>query len=239
MMGALAPQPSREEAVTFDRKPLGEQVRLPSMRPQGLGLAFATDVSNVVMHPSGVALVHVSQGASFAARLEAIRASSSTLTFEVLERNMKGRNAGETFGGNSTPMVRATGDGQLALGARADRTLAPLTLRDDANVAFAREDVVLGFDGTLVFENGRLATGDGEFLAVVQFRGTGAVLVETRSGVLSLDVQANRGVRVRREMILGWFGRLVPQALPASEAPCGQHGLVTFTGHGRVLIAST
>jgi hypothetical protein len=39
-------------------------------------------------------------------------------------------------------------------------------------------------------------------------------------------------------VVLGWFGRLVPRALPASEAPCGQRGLVSFLGEGRVLVAS-
>ena len=40
------------------------------------------------------------------------------------------------------------------------------------------------------------------------------------------------------EVVLGWFGRLVPRALAPSEAACGQRGLVSFAGEGRVLIAS-
>ena len=56
--------------------------------------------------------------------------------------------------------------------------------------------------------------------------------------IITLKVKPNRGMSVRREVILGWFGRLVPRALAPSEAPCGQRGLVSFAGEGRVLVAS-
>jgi uncharacterized protein (AIM24 family) len=105
-------------------------------------------------------------------------------------------------------------------------------------MCFVREEVLLGFDGELSFENGRLATGEGEFVAIVQLRGKGAVLLEAIGEILTLEVQGNRGLSVRREVILGWFGRLVPRALAPSEAPCGQRGLVSFAGEGRVLVAS-
>ena len=64
-------------------------------------------------------------------------------------------------------------------------------------------------------------------------------LLEAIGEILTLEVHANRGLSVRREVILGWFGRLVPRALAPSEAPCGQRGLVSFAGEGRVLVAGT
>ena len=191
---------------------------------------------NVVVHPSGVALVRTAPAAGFAARLEALRASSNALTMKLLERQVKGKPTGESFGGVGSPLVHATGEGQLVLAPRAGRKLSSFTLEDD--MCFVREEVLLGFDGELVFENGRLATGEGEFVAVVQLRGKGAVLLEAIGEILTLEVQGNRGLSVRREVILGWFGRLVPRALAPSEAPCGQRGLVSFAGEGRVLVAS-
>ena len=191
---------------------------------------------NVVVHPSGVALVRNAPQAGFAARLEALRASSNALTMKLLERQVKGKSTGESFGGVGSPLVHATGEGQLVLAPRAGRKLSSFTLEDD--MCFVREEVLLGFDGELVFENGRLATGEGEFVAVVQLRGKGAVLLEAIGEILTLEVQGNRGLSVRREVILGWFGRLVPRALAPSEAPCGQRGLVSFAGEGRVLVAS-
>jgi uncharacterized protein (AIM24 family) len=190
---------------------------------------------SLVVHPSGLALVRTSE-TGFAARLEAMRATSNGLEMKVLERYTKGKPTGESFGGATSPVVRASGDGQLVLGARAGFRVSSFVLEDE--MCFVREEVLLGFDFTLAFENGRMSSGEGEVIAIVQLRGRGAVLVETKGEILTLDVQASRGLSVRREVVLGWFGRLVPRALPASEAPCGQRGLVSFAGEGRVLVAS-
>jgi uncharacterized protein (AIM24 family) len=191
---------------------------------------------SLVVHPSGVALVRTEPTKGFAARLEALRASSNSLSLKLLERHVKGKATGESFGGVGSPLVLATGDGQLVLAPRAGRKLASFTLDDE--MCFVREEVLLGFDGALGFENGRLATGEGELVAVVQLKGTGAVVLEAIGEILTLEVQGSRGLSVRHEVILGWFGRLVPRALPPSEAPCGQRGLVSFAGEGRVLVAS-
>jgi Flp pilus assembly protein TadD/uncharacterized protein (AIM24 family) len=190
---------------------------------------------SVALHASGVALVRTTGNEGFSARLESIRASSNALSMRLLERQAKGKPTGESFGGVGSPMVHAAGDGQLVLGARPGRKLSSFLLDDD--MCFVREEVLLGFDGELAFENGRLATGDGEFVAVVQLRGKGAVLLEAIGEILTLEVGQSRGMSVRREVILGWFGRLVPRALAASEAPCGQRGLVSFAGDGRVLVS--
>lgn len=198
-------------------------------------VAFPT-TGSVVIHQSGVALVKTAPGTGFSARLEAMRASSNGLTMKMLERQAKGKPTGESFGGVGSPIVQVSGDGQLVLAPRAGRKISSFILEDD--MCFVREEVLLGFDGELTFENGRLATGDGEFVAIVQLRGRGPVLMEAIGEILTLEVQASRGIGVRREVILGWFGRLVPRALPTSEAPCGQRGLVSFAGEGRVLVAS-
>jgi uncharacterized protein (AIM24 family)/DNA-binding SARP family transcriptional activator len=193
----------------------------------------------LVVHASGVALVRTAAATGFAARLEALRVSSNALTMKLLERHVKGKPTGESFGGVGSPLVHATGEGQLVLAPRAGRKLSSFTLEPGTHdMCFVREEVLLGFDGELVFENGRLATGEGEFVAVVQLRGKGAVLLEAIGEILTLEVQGNRGLSVRREVVLGWFGRLVPRALAPSEAPCGQRGLVSFAGEGRVLVAS-
>jgi len=216
-------------------------VRPPTVPPPAAELKRDSVVAfpesgNVVIHPSGVALVRTSATAGFAARLEALRASSNALSMKLLERQVKGKATGESFGGASSPVVQATGEGQLVLGPRPGRKLSAFTLEDD--MCFVREEVLLGFDGELAYENGRLATGEGEFVAVVQLRGRGTVVLEAIGETLTLEVQGSRGLSVRREVVLGWFGRLVPRALAPSEAPCGQRGLVSFAGEGRVLVAS-
>ncbi|MBX3210053.1 MAG: AIM24 family protein, partial [Labilithrix sp.] len=193
--------------------------------------------TGVALHASGLALVRTTAEIGFAARLESIRAQQSGLEMRLVERRVKGKSSGESFGGATSPMVLASGDGQLVLAARPGRKLAAFAVGGE--MCFAREDVLLGFGGGLSFENGRLATGEGESVQVVQLRGDGSVLLEAIGEILTLAVRPDRSLSVRREVILGWFGRLVPRALSPSDAPCGQRGLVSFAGEGKVLVTST
>ncbi|MBX3227144.1 MAG: tetratricopeptide repeat protein [Labilithrix sp.] len=202
---------------------------------QARTVVFPTD--GVVLHPSGLALARTTPEVGFVARLEAFRAQQTGLKMALLERHVKGKPNGESFGGVASPMVHVTGEGELVLGARPGRKLHAYPIDE---MCFAREDVLLGFGGGTVdvaFENGRLTTGEGEHLPVVQLRGNGAVLIEAIGDVVALAVHSERSLSVRREAILGWFGRLVPRAVAPSDAPCGQRGLVSFAGEGRVLLA--
>ncbi len=217
---ARAPSAPRP-ATAMEPRP-GESVRFPD--------------AGAVLHPSGLALVRVTKDVGFAARLESIRAQQSGLDMKLLERHMKGKPNGESFGGVASPMVLASGDGQLVLAARAGRKINAFSVGGE--MCFAREDVLLGFGAGLAFENGRLTTGDGEWVPVVQLRGDGSVLLEAMGDILTLAVRPDRSLSVRREVILGWFGRLVPRSLSPADAPCGQRGLVSFAGDGRVLVAS-
>jgi len=69
-------------------------------------------------------------------------------------------------------------------------------------------------------------------------RGEGTALVELLHPLASLDVTAPRAVHIRREALIGWIGRLVPRELPLGEAPGGQHGLISFSGDGTILLAA-
>jgi hypothetical protein len=224
-LGMGPPHPHAPQSLTARAPAIVDDEALPFPKTGG-----------VALHSSGVALVRTTESVGFAARLEAIRVQQAGLRMHVLERQVRGKSSGESFGGVASPMVLASSDGELVLGARTGRKLFAFALAGD--MCFAREDVLLGFGGALVYENGRLTTGEGEFVPVVQLRGEGEVLLETIAAVLTLPVHADRSLSVRREVVLGWLGRLVPRALPPNEAPCGQRGLVSFAGEGRVLITS-
>ena len=191
----------------------------------------------VVIHRTGVALVRVTDGTSFAVRVESIRTQQSGMKMAPLERHLKGKPTGESFGGVTSPMALASGDGQLVLAPRPGRKLTACAV--GSAMCFAREDLLLGFDGTLAFENGRLTIGEGEHIPVVQLRGDGSVLFEVVGEILTLPVRADRSLMVRREVVVGWFGLLVPRALAPNDAPCGQRGLVSFAGEGRVLVTNS
>jgi hypothetical protein len=190
---------------------------------------------SVGMHASGIVVVHgTGAGETFAARLEALRSYSGSITTRVLERQSRSTTTSEPFGGLGTPLVRMQVDGTLLLGPRAGHRLVPLKLSNEQ--VFLREDVVLGFELALAFENGRLPIPEGDAVHVVQLRGTGTVVVELLDPWVSLDVAADRGVTVRKESLIGWTGRLVPRALPPNEAPSSQRGLVSLVGEGTVLV---
>jgi uncharacterized protein (AIM24 family) len=187
----------------------------------------------------GVALVRTGEppsGQRFAARLESVRAYRGNLATDVMQRQTRGQVANETFGGIGTPIVCVSGAGHLMLGARPSHKLFAFLLSDE--VAFVREDQLLGFEMSLNYENGRLAVGEGETALMVQLRGVGAVVLELIEPVATLEVTSERGATVRRESLVGWIGRLVPRALSISEAPCGQRGLVGFSGDGAVLVVA-
>ena len=188
----------------------------------------------VAMHASGLVLVQTTPEFEFAARLDALRSYTGDLTTQVLQRQTRTASQ-EPFGGVAAPLMRLRAGGPLVLGPRASHRLVPLRL--DGELAFLREDAVLGFDLRLTFENGRLTFAEAEQLYVVQFRGAGTVVLELLDPIVVLPVTPQRAVTARRESIIGWQGRLLPRALPMSEAPSGQRGLVTFAGDGALLLS--
>lgn len=186
------------------------------------------------LHASGLVVVRATGGGeTFAARLEALRAYSGSLSTRVLERQSRTGPA-EPFGGLGTPLVRMQLDGTLLLGPRSGHRL--MALRLSAEQVFLREDLVLGFELALTFENGRLPIPEGDAVHVVQLRGKGAVVVELLAPWISIDVTADRGATVSADALVGWIGRLVPRALPPPEAPSSQRGLVNLVGEGTVLV---
>lgn len=186
------------------------------------------------LHASGLVVVCATGGGeTFAARLEALRAYSGSLSTRVLERQSRTGPA-EPFGGLGTPLVRMQLDGTLLLGPRSGHRL--MALRLSAEQVFLREDLVLGFELALTFENGRLPIPEGDAIHVVQLRGKGTVVVELLAPWISIDVTADRGATVSADALVGWIGRLVPRALPPPEAPSSQRGLVNLVGEGTVLV---
>jgi uncharacterized protein (AIM24 family) len=198
-------------------------------------LLFPTDPA-AVLHPSGVALVLARPNLPFAARLESLRLAKGAIATTVMQRRTRDQDSAEVLGGVGSPIVRIEGHAELVLGPRPTHALFALNLEDE--IAFVREDLLLGFDLRLGYENGRLAMDETDGgLGVVQLRGTGALVLELLAPFVTVDAAPGRPVIARREWVVGWIGRLVPRALPASESPAGQRGLVSFNGEGTVLVA--
>ena len=196
-------------------------------------LAFPQD-AGLFLHPSGLLLARFET--SFAARLSNLQlmaAGSEGILTSPLFRRMRNRSMDEPLGGAESPMVLFSGAGSVALAPEGAETLFAFRLEGD--FLFLREAVLLAFESSLTYENGRLAAFEGEAVVLVQLRGRGGVVLRTKGAVVTTAVNAEQSAVLARDSILGWAGRLLPRELAKDEAPGGVPGLISFAGEGTVL----
>jgi uncharacterized protein (AIM24 family) len=233
---ALVPGPLASAEIAPPSAPLLPPVTAPRRAGEAALqalLVFPRDLP-VALHRSGVVLVQAAH--AFATRLDAVRslAYASGYGTTVLTRRTRGRSADEPLGGAASPLVEITGKGELVL-APAEGQRLELLLVDDEPL-YLREDVVIGFEVSVAYENGRLPVGDGEAIAMVQLRGPGTAVASFPEKVHTLEISDVRSTAIRASSVLGWVGRVLPRALLASEAPAGAKGFVAFAGEGMVLV---
>jgi hypothetical protein len=181
------------------------------------------------------ALIEVSD--SWCLRSGAVRgllALGAAFSNKPLTRRMRGRELSEPLGGPGSPWVQLTGAGQILVGASPDRELSALELRD--TFVYVRESCLVGFAGSARHENGRLPSGGGEPIPMVQITGRGTVLIESRKPPRVLDVTEDQKLAVRADDVVGWVGRLLGHPLELEFAPLKTPGFVAFSGSGSVLV---
>jgi hypothetical protein len=198
-------------------------------------LLVFSEQPNVVTHADGLVMVHVDD--SFVVRVAQLRAllpRGRPFASSEVRRRARGREQGEPLGGPATPLVLLEGNGELVIGAPPDLDAIAVTLSGE--FMYVREDRLLGFESTVRHENGRLATGDDDTVPMVQLSGHGSLVFAGRKPVRALEVSSDRPLALRARSVLGWTGRLLPQPLPAGQAPGSTHGLVAFNGDGAVFV---
>jgi hypothetical protein len=237
--GERSPAPPLAEGASCSPGPAAAKSRADAPPPW---LVPPPDTA-VALHPTGVALVRVDEGQAFAGRLDALRVVTGPLSTNILYRRVRDVETSDVFGGIGSPIVRIAGAVELVLGPRAGRELAVVPLTEE--LAFVREEMLLGLELRLTYENGRVGLDlEGgpraapDSASVVQVRGTGALVVELAGKLSSVPCSPRRPVLVRREWLVGWIGRLVPRVLQAAESPNGQRGLIGFSGEGTVLVCA-
>jgi hypothetical protein len=236
--------PPTAALVALAAPPISVPLPTPDRAVAAQPLLSLPEGRTIGLHASGIVIVRTGDGPAraFAGRLDALRAVAGTALTQLLHRRARDADTTEMLGGVGSPFVRVEGDVQLALGARHGRAVALFEIEDD--LAFIREDMLLGFELRVGYENGRVAfdsPGEGgrqvaEGVAVVQLRGSGAIVLEVDTEIASIPCTPERPLMVRREWIVGWLGRLVTRALPPKESPSGQRGLVSFSGDGTVFV---
>ena len=191
--------------------------------------------ARVALRPDGLVLVRLEEG--FTVRIDALRGlvpAGKAFKSTAVRRRTRGRELEEPLGGLGAPLVLLEGAGSLLLGALEPRRPVAVQLGED--FLYLREDRLLGFESGVRHENGRLATGGGDQIAMVQLSGKGAVVFETRDGLRALEVLSQRTLAVRAEDVVGWTGRMLAHPLGPDEAPGAIHGFVGFSGEGAVLL---
>jgi tetratricopeptide (TPR) repeat protein len=201
----------------------------PSIRAQAQG------PEPVVAPGRRSALIEVT--ATWAIRGDAVRgllAHGAAFTNAPLLRRMRGRDLNEPLGGPGSPWVLLSGAGQILVGASPEHELSALEL--SSTFVYVRESCLVGYAGTAQHENGRLPSGGGEPVSMVQITGHGTVLIESRKPPRVLEVTENQKLAVRADDVVGWVGRLLGHPLDLDAAPLKAPGFVAFSGSGSVLV---
>lgn len=215
----------------------GTRVSLP---PRLWRLAVETSLvfperPRVAVHVDGAVLVRIDK--AFNTRSDCLRAMiperPGALRSSVLRRRGRSVLSDEPLGGITGLFATVEGAGKLVLGA--PESLTPMVTMIDGEPFYVREARLIGFDGSIEHEAGRLPLGEGEYAGLVHLSGTGFIVLAMRGRVSGLEVSSDRPVVVRAERLIGWAGRLLAHPVPPDEAPAQVRGLVSLSGAGTVL----
>jgi len=150
-------------------------------------------------------------------------------------RRMRGNQLDEPLGGVDAALGHLAGAGRIVLGAtKPDSHLAALLVVPD-ELLYVREDFLIGFEGSLRHESGRLTGEETAQYPMVQFSGEGAVILELAGRLHALPVGPEDSITVAALSVVGWTGRLFPRPREA-HAPAGGRGFVGFTGSGSLFL---
>ena len=129
-----------------------------------------------------------------------------------------------------------------------------------AATAMEAKDLALGFGSATVLSDINVAIPKGAITALIGPTGSGKttflrslnrmndrvakhwhkgeVLLELLRPLQSVDVTEGRPILVQRDNLIGWTGaKMSARALPPSEAPSGQRGLLSLAGDGTIFLA--
>lgn len=178
----------------------------------------------------GVLIVRVNE--RVLSRTEEVMVSCGDLAFEPATRRVRGAATGELFGEGDKSLFIVTGKGYL-VAAAGGQVFTAVSLDED--ILYLRETLVFAFEDQLRWENGNVPGSNGQ-MHVVQFRGTGCVVVRTRRPLLSLKLGADRVVYIEASVLSGWIGRVVPRLVTPAAGGQSSAPFVECAGEGVVLI---
>jgi tetratricopeptide (TPR) repeat protein len=203
-------------------KPVATYATGRLLRPGGPGEPFS-------MAEGGTLLVRVD--GRLPTRTWGAIASTGALTFEPLQRRVRGHAVEETFGEGGEAMFVAVGNGLMVVSPRGGH-FQLLALADD--IVYVREPSVYAFEETLHWENGRVPGGGSEGLRVVQFRGNGRMVVRAQRPTYTLKIEPEAPLLVVSSTVLGWIGRVVPRIMHGDDGAISPY--IEASGEGVLIL---
>jgi tetratricopeptide (TPR) repeat protein len=192
------------------------------LRPGAMGEPFA-------LAEGGMLVVRVD--GKLPTRTYGAIASSGQLTFATMNRRVRGQPTEEPFGDGVDAMFLAEGHGLVVVAPRGARFTA-LALADD--IVYVREAALFAFEENLHWENGRVPAGGPDSMRVVQFRGTGRMVLRSAREAFSLKIEPDAAMFVEATALLGWIGRVVPRVLHGQDGEPTPY--VECTGEGVLIL---
>jgi tetratricopeptide (TPR) repeat protein len=170
--------------------------------------------------------------------LEALLAAEGQVVLERARRRQRGRLGQGLLGLRQPGFYRCQGAGEVWLSSPQRRgTLLALTLEDDT--LYLLEDRVMAFGGELVWEWGRVPRSP---LALLQFRGSGRVLVDWGDAeVIGFRMAEPKRLTIPQHRVFGWIGRVVvqgvtsPEGEPSPQVACEGEGVLLITRHEQTI----
>ncbi len=216
--------------VTKGAEPLSIFAQAKMLHPGGIGVSFQ-------LAEGGLLLVRVE--GELPTRTWGAIASSGQLTFAPLERRVRGQLTDETFSTGVDGLFLAKGHGVVVVAPRGGK-FTLLELQDE--VLYLREPDVFSFETTLTWESGRIpGAGSQELppeelerLRILQFRGSGRVVVKSSRNLYTLAISSDSTMFVENAALKGWFGGVVPRQIPGSNGEPTPY--IECTGDGVILI---
>lgn len=239
-LSELEPAPlPRPVAASHEGPPAGSAPPMPATR-----VAEAATLASLVRPDQASPVPTVSRGADGLVifpiteagyvRADLLVSLEGTFEVEPVYRRYRGRRTDSFFGGSSSPLAAALGEGAAWLDPGA-REVTVLELKEEE--LYLAEASLLAFGAGLVWENGRLPEEGGRDLDIVHLRGAGLIALVSARPVFALEVRG-QPMTVAAERLVGWSGTLVPSRgpLPGLPETVKRPSVVRFEGSGRVLV---
>lgn len=179
---------------------------------------------------SGVLLVQAKRDVYM--RLSGLAACRGELRTTVVMRRARGRELDEILG-RRDPIMHWRG--AITAVVRPPPGMMFLAVRLGKDSLYLREAFLCGFDDRVDYESANLPLA-GDPVVITQLHGDGIVVLQVPAPPIALAVTEGEEVRVVPEQLLGWTGRLFPNARRGTEPYSAHAPPLAFRGDGVVFL---